>query len=77
MTDKLAPSERHKFIHQGRVVYEWDQTFSEVDVYIEVPPGVRAKELYVDFTTHHVRVGIKPNPPYLDVSGEGCMAMLR
>lgn len=30
MSDQLAPSTRHKFMHEGRTVYEWDQTFEEV-----------------------------------------------
>ena len=24
--EKLAPSERHKYVHGGRVIYEWDQS---------------------------------------------------
>eukprot|EP00227_Mantoniella_beaufortii_P015885 CAMPEP_0197592202 /NCGR_PEP_ID=MMETSP1326-20131121/14923_1 /TAXON_ID=1155430 /ORGANISM="Genus nov. species nov., Strain RCC2288" /LENGTH=41 /DNA_ID= /DNA_START= /DNA_END= /DNA_ORIENTATION= len=40
MGDKLAPSKRHAFTHEGRVVYEWDQTLEEVNCYVTVPPGV-------------------------------------
>lgn len=68
MTDKLAPSERHAFEHGGRTVYEWNQTFQEVTVYVATPPGVRGKDLYVEISGRHVKLGIKPNPPYLDVS---------
>jgi hypothetical protein len=38
MGDMLAPSERHAFTHQGRVVYEWDQTLGEVNLYVQVGP---------------------------------------
>lgn len=68
MTDKLAPSDRYKYIHEGRTIYEWDQTLSEVNIYIEVPAGVKAKQLFVDISSTHISLGIRPNPPYLDVS---------
>ncbi len=67
MSDKLAPSERHAYVHQGRTIYEWDQTLSDLNVYVQLPTGVRAKQLFVDISSSHLRVGIKPNPPYLDV----------
>ncbi len=65
--DSLAPSERHCYTHENRTIYEWDQTLSEVNIYIEVPPGVRAKQLFVEVKQSHIKIGIKPNPPYLDV----------
>lgn len=39
MADRLAPSTRHKFVHEGRTIYEWDQTISEVNIYVDVPPS--------------------------------------
>ena len=68
MSDKLAPVEKHAFSHQGRTVYEWDQTLSDINIYVELPSGVSAKQLYVSITNTHIRIGIQPNPPYLDVS---------
>ena len=41
---------------------------SEVSIYIQVPQGVRAKQLDVSIKPQHLRVGIKELPPYLDVS---------
>lgn len=67
MSDRLAPSERHAHVHQGRTIYEWDQTLSELNLYVQLPTGVKAKQLYVDISSSHLRIGIKPNPPYLDV----------
>ena len=66
--EALAPSERHSFTHNGRVIYEWDQTLTEVNIYIPVPSGVRGKDLTIDIQSSHLKVGIKGNPPYLDVS---------
>ena len=68
MSDKLAPAERHKYIFQNRTIYEWDQTLTDVNVYVELPPGVSGKQLFVDIEPTYLRFGIKPNPPYLDVS---------
>ena len=52
-------------------------TCSEVYIYIEVPQGVRAKQLEVSIRPQHLAVGIKDLPPYLDVSGAalgaGCL----
>lgn len=66
MTDRLAPSTRHQFVHEGRVIYEWDQTFSEVNIYIEVPPGVTSKSLSCTITSSHISIGLRGNPPYMD-----------
>eukprot|EP00884_Botryococcus_braunii_P023417 jgi/Botrbrau1/975/Bobra.114_1s0016.1 len=66
MTDALAPAERHKFVCQGRSIYEWDQTLGDVNIYIELPPGLRAKDLTVKISSKHLTVGIKGNDPYLD-----------
>ena len=66
MGDQLAPTERHAFRHEGRVVYEWDQTLEEVNMYVEVPPGVTAKVLAVRIDTDEVAIGIRGNPPYLE-----------
>lgn len=68
MTEKLAPSKRHQYLHQGRVIYEWNQSLEEVNLYIEVPLGVSAKQLEVQVTATQLRIGLKGNPPYLDVS---------
>lgn len=40
---------------------------SEVGIFIQVPQGVRAKELDISIQPCHLRIGIKGLPPYLDV----------
>ncbi|PRW61363.1 domain-containing 2 [Chlorella sorokiniana] len=62
---QVGPS-RHSFVHDGRTIYEWDQSLSEVNLYIRVPEGVGAKQLDVRITRQHLSVGIKGLPPYLD-----------
>jgi hypothetical protein len=46
----------------------WLSTCSEVGIFIDVPQGVRAKQLEVSIQAGHLRVGIQGLPPYLDVS---------
>ena len=65
-SDALAPSSRHAFIHEGRVIYEWDQTFNEVNIYITVPPGLSSRDLFCTISSKHIRIGITGNPPYMD-----------
>jgi len=64
----VAPTERHKFQHQGRTIYSWNQTLQELNLFVEGPPGVRAKQLAVAITSTHLSIGIAGNPPYLSVS---------
>lgn len=66
MTDRLAPSSRHVFQHEGQKVYEWDQTLQDVNIYIDAPPGIRAKQLVVTVAATHLTVSIAGNPPYLN-----------
>lgn len=33
-----------------------------------MPPGVKAKQLFVDIAKNNIKFGITPNPPYMDVS---------
>ena len=69
--DRLAPSGRHSYVYNERTIYQWDQTLSEVNIYVDVPKGVRGKQLFVEIKQSHIKVGITPNPPYLDVSDTG------
>eukprot|EP00937_MAST-01D_sp_MAST-1D-sp2_P003617 g3617.t1 len=69
LTGKAGKFEmRQAFVHEGRTVYEWEQSMEEVLVYIAPPPGVTAKQLDCKITARHLTVGIKGNPPFLDVS---------
>ena len=77
MTEKLAPGKRHQYIYQGRVVYEWYQTLEEVNLFVEVPPGVSAKQLDVKITASILKIGLSGNPPYLDVRIAGSYSSFR
>ena len=68
VSDQVAPTERHQFRHDGRVIYEWNQTLHELNIYVQAPPGVRAKQLAVTITSSHLSISVAGNPPYLNVS---------
>jgi hypothetical protein len=80
---KKRAEKRQQFVHQGEVVYEWDQTLDDVNVYIKPPPfllkknremyekqlapGQKLPKLEIKFTSKTLSVGMTGNPPYLNV----------
>jgi len=66
MAERLAPAARHTFAHDGRPIYQWDQTLDEVNVYVATPP-VPAKQLFCTVQPTRVAFGLQGNPPFLDV----------
>jgi hypothetical protein len=67
MAERLAQGQLHKFVAGGRTVYEWEQSLAEVNVYVPVPPGMAAREIFCDITRQHLKFGRAGNPPFLDV----------
>ena len=61
-------AQRHVVTHDGRAVYEWDQTLEEVNAYVPAPPGVRACHVECAFSSVSLRLGLAGNPPYMQVS---------
>jgi len=57
---------RIKYKHNGREIYEWEQTLDDVNIYITPPPGVTAGLLNIVIEPRHLRVGLKDTPPFLD-----------
>ena len=64
--DKIE-HKRLTYMHDGRKIYEWVQSLDEIEVFIEVPPGVKAKMLAVSITATQLTVGLRGNPPFIDV----------
>ena len=50
-----------------RTIYEWEQSIDEVVMFIEPPKGVMAKHLDIEISPKRLRVGIKGNPPFLNL----------
>jgi len=61
-----SAQQRLAFAHEGRTVYEWEQSLDEVRVFVRPPAGVRAKDLECVIRSDRVRLGIKGNAPFLD-----------
>jgi hypothetical protein len=51
----------------GRLIYEWDQTIEEVNIYIDPPAGVTKDVLEIVIQPKRVSVGVKSTPPYINV----------
>lgn len=47
--------------------YSWTQTLQEVCVLVPVGKGLKGKQLDVDVSRTHIRVGVKGQPPILEV----------
>lgn len=58
---------RKRFEFQGQLVYEWEQSMSEVLIFVRPPAGVKAAHLQCNITKTHLSLGIKGNPPFIDV----------
>lgn len=52
-----------------QVVYEWEQSLEELNVYIRPPPGVTASMILCEITANHVTLGLRgTNDKFLNVS---------
>lgn len=72
-----APAGRQAFVHDGQTVYEWEQNLNDVLVYIRPPPGIKASMLACKIDSGHISLGIKGNPPFINVRGFwGCARSL-
>jgi hypothetical protein len=61
-------TKRKRFESQGRTIYEWEQNIEQVDMWIDPPAGITAKMIDCKITDKHLRIGLKGNPPFIDVS---------
>lgn len=56
---------RIQHIHDGRVVYEWNQSATVATIYIRPPNGVKKHDLDIRIASQHLRVGRKGRPAFL------------
>lgn len=63
---KKGKQGRIRFEHGGRTIYEWEQSLSEVNIFIEPPPDIPSKMFDIVITHRHLRVGVKGAPPFID-----------
>ena len=60
--------QRRTFTYEGRDIYEWEQSMQEVLVYLNPPAAVTADMIDCKITVQRLVIGLKGNPPFLDVS---------
>ena len=70
---KKSKEGRIKFEHEGRTIYEWEQSMSEVNIYILPPPGVSSKMFDISISHRHLKVGLKGAPPFIDEDTGGAV----
>eukprot|EP01039_Chlorochromonas_danica_P003797 gene3797-4147_t len=63
---KKGKEGRLRFEYEGRTVYEWEQSLTEVNIFIDLPPQVTKKMLDISISPNHLRVGMKGQSPYID-----------
>eukprot|EP00918_Siedleckia_nematoides_P100671 GHVU01219927.1.p1 GENE.GHVU01219927.1~~GHVU01219927.1.p1 ORF type:complete len:121 (+),score=17.17 GHVU01219927.1:42-365(+) len=57
---------RQKFIHEGNVIYEWEQTLTDVYIYMKPPEGVKKNDMDIKIMPRHLKIGLKNARPFLD-----------
>lgn len=63
---KKGKEGRFQFEHDGRTIYEWEQSLEEVNIYIEPPSGITRQMLDIHIAHTHLLVGLKGAPPFID-----------
>jgi hypothetical protein len=74
---------RDKFTHNGKVIYEWEQTLDEVHVYFFPPrwalpkyrtdnikqfgPDFKVPKIHVKIDSGHLWINIEGQGPFIDV----------
>ena len=48
--------------------YSWTQILQEVTINVPVPTGTKSKFVVCDIKKNHLKVGLKGQPPIIDVS---------
>eukprot|EP00638_Chattonella_subsalsa_P012593 CAMPEP_0117799172 /NCGR_PEP_ID=MMETSP0948-20121206/13608_1 /TAXON_ID=44440 /ORGANISM="Chattonella subsalsa, Strain CCMP2191" /LENGTH=221 /DNA_ID=CAMNT_0005630993 /DNA_START=25 /DNA_END=690 /DNA_ORIENTATION=- len=66
LTPKGTEEGRLKFEHEGKTIYEWEQSLEEVNLYIKPPPGVPSSAIDCEISHQHLKLGLKGNPPFID-----------
>ncbi len=62
--DKIAVK-RLLNTHNGKLIYEWEQTLVDLHVYIQPTPNVTAKMLHCKIGSTEMTLGLKDNLPFL------------
>lgn len=76
MSSEPSPEEQKKLdaetkareqAEQGALPYKWDQTIKDLDITIPIESKFKGKDLDVKIARNTLKVGIKGQPPIIDV----------
>jgi len=71
----VGPPKRIPFIHNGQVIYEWEQTMEEVLIHVKPPQGVTSRMIDCTIAANRLTLGIKGNPPFLSEATFGTVVV--
>jgi hypothetical protein len=63
---KKGKEGRFKFEHEGRTIYEWEQSLEDVNIYMEPPPGLPRHMIKIEIGHSRLMVGVLNTPPFID-----------
>ena len=63
---KKGANGRLQFEHDGKKIYEWEQSLDEVNIYIVPPVGLPSNMIEVVISHRHILIGLKGSPPFID-----------
>jgi len=61
--EDLCPRIPH--LHEKKVIYEWDQNSTVINIYMKPPASVDKKDLEIKISSRKLKVGRKGKPPFL------------
>ena len=76
MSSETSPEEQKKLdaeqkakeqAEQAALPYKWDQTIKDLDITVSIEGKYKGKDLDVHISRNALRVGIKGQPPVIDV----------
>ena len=65
-TAELLHLRRKKYRFNGRLIFEWEQTLEDVNIWIKPPANITAKQLDIRFDNNSLRVGLKGRKPFIN-----------
>lgn len=57
--------ERRKHYHNGSLIYEWDQSWLDANIYIKPPDGLKKPDFDIKIQARSLKVGLKGKAPFL------------
>lgn len=65
---KDAETKAREAEEQAKLPYKWTQTIGDLDITVPVASNLKGRDLEVHITKTRIKIGIKGQPPIIDVS---------